>query len=454
MMARMPDQRVQTGRGVGRLATLVAAYARRGLPAVLEQHDGPSVWSALGVWLLLAACAGAVRGPEAAALEETLGCSCDEAARLLAAFLSDGPAAVRAAIAVWLAAEESCPELTEWLDRLPEGVESGAMPSQQEADAWARRETLGLIRSLPVSIDELTRIVLASAVATRVSWETPFGLVAAGPYLGRSSPWRGGVAHLLWDGGAHRRALIARTERAGLVAVHLAVAAEDLTVVSVSAAPDVRRTEVIGAAHSVALSLAGGDGAALACSLYDLPLGTGHSWEVSEREVPVVVPEPRLERIAGAALPAWYIARRLSLEESWRFGTAPALETLRRFIGPHRTDLTEAVQTATASFTRYGFEAAAVTAFAVSAAAARPPMARVPERTAILRFDHPYAAVAVAGTLSAEQAAGEGGPAAGASFTGLPVFTAWVDEPEEPEADPPGDDGPGDEAPGDGAPAG
>lgn len=294
-----------------------------------------------------------------------------------------------------------------------------------------------------MSIDELTRIVLASAVATRVSWEEPFGLVPASEHVGPSSPWRGGVEHLLWDGRPQRRALVARTERAGLVAVHLAVAREDLTVVSVSAAPDVHRGHVIGAAHSVALSLAGGDGASLACSLYDLPLGAGHSWEISEREVPVVVPESRLERITGAALPAWYIARRLSLEESSRFGTGPALETLRRLIGPHRTDLTEAVQAATASFTRYGFEAAAVTAFAVSAAAARVPTARATERIAILRFDHPYAAVAVAGKLSAEVVAGESGSAGGASFTGLPVFAAWVDEPEEPEDDPPGDDAPG-----------
>lgn len=131
MMARMPEERVETPGRVGRLATLVGAYARRALPAVLEQQDGASVWSALGVWLLLAACAGAVRGPDAPALEEALGCSCAEAAGLLATFLADRPPAVRAAIAVWLAAGDASPELTEWLDGLPEGVESGAMPSRR-----------------------------------------------------------------------------------------------------------------------------------------------------------------------------------------------------------------------------------------------------------------------------------------------------------------------------------
>lgn len=447
MMARMADERVEAVGSVGRLAELVTAYARRGLPAVLEQQPGASVWSALGVWLLLAACAGAARGPRAAhgphaaALEEALGCSCDEAAELLAAFLADRPSAVRVAIAVWVAAGESAPELAEWRAHLPADVESGAMPSREEADAWVKRETLGLIRSLPVSVDELTRVVLASALATRVSWEEPFGVVAAEQGLGESSPWRGSVSRLLYDDHPDGRALIARTERAGEVAVHLAVAQEDLTVVSVSARPDLRRAHVLAAAHTVALALAGREVAELACSLYDLPLGAGHSWDISECEVPVFAPEPRLERIAGAALPAWYIAQRLALEESPRFGTAPALEALLALVGPRRTDLTTAVQTAAASFTRYGFEAAAATTFAASASAARLPTQRATERSAVLRFDHPHAVVAVAGRLSvAGGAAGGAAEAAsppGSAWAGLPVFTAWVDEPDEPEGDAP-----------------
>ena len=79
MMARMAAERVQTGGSVGRLAALVGSYARRVSPAVLEQQRGGSVSSALGVWLLLAACAPAARGADRAALEEALGCSADEA---------------------------------------------------------------------------------------------------------------------------------------------------------------------------------------------------------------------------------------------------------------------------------------------------------------------------------------------------------------------------------------
>jgi hypothetical protein len=59
-----------------------------------------------------------------------------------------------------------------------------------------------------------------------------------------------------------------------------------------------------------------------------------------------------------------------------------------------------------ASFTRYRFEAAAITSF-MRAASARP-IAEQPgiERTVVLRFDHPYAALAIAGNPVLQQAEG------------------------------------------------
>ncbi len=52
------------------------------------------------------------------------------------------------------------------------------------------------------------------------------------------------------------------------------------------------------------------------------------------------------------------------------------------------------------------------------------------ERTASLRFDHPFAAVAIAG-----QPAWPGYERA--AFSGLSRFSAWVAEPLEAEEDPP-----------------
>ena len=57
------------------------------------------------------------------------------------------------------------------------------------------------------------------------------------------------MSRLLWDGSSSGHAMIARTEAAGVVAVHCAVAREDLTVVSVSGAPEWIGRRVLAAAR-------------------------------------------------------------------------------------------------------------------------------------------------------------------------------------------------------------
>lgn len=437
MMARMNAERVKTGASAERLAALVGSYARRVSPAVLDQHSQGSVSSALGVWLLLAACAPVAIGSERAELEEVLGCAAAEAAELLAAFAAGPPPALKAALAVWVRVSDATSEVSAWLRGLPQSVQSGFMPSQAEADAWAERETLGLIPRFPMRIDEFTRVALASALATKVKWEIPFDKAPATEHLGAASPWRGTVEGMLWDAHADGRAAIAHTQAAGLVAVHCAVADDGLTVVSVSGAPDVDRGSVVAGAYEVASEVCSEWGRS-ACSLWDLPLGVGHSWEISEHEVPVFVPEPHLERITGVALPAWQVREELDLKQSSTFGAAPALETLRRLIGPRPDDETKAKQAAVAEFGRYGFEAAAVTVLGVRAAAALRPHGRAVERRAVLRFDHPYAAVAVAGRpVDPQRGASDPPGSPGSAFAGLPLFSAWVHDPIEPEDEPP-----------------
>jgi Serpin (serine protease inhibitor) len=430
----METEVVETGGPAERVAALVDRYARRVYPAVLQQHVGASVSSALGVWLLLAACAGAASGEHRTALEEALGCRADEASEVLAAFMASPPPALKAALAVWVAVAEATHELDEWVRGLPPAVESGFMPTKRDADAWAERNTLGLIKAFPLEIDECTRLVLASALATKVSWPIPFDVVPADEHLGEASPWRSMVKRLLWDSRPGRRAMIVDTQAAGPVAVHHAVAAEDLTVISASGDPGVSREAMLDAAHEVA-AYARVDSPIPACSLFDLPLGVGHSWQIAEREIPTDQAGRRVERIAGASMPAWRAESRVDLQASALFGSAPALETMRQLIGPRPDDLPEAVQAAVASFTRYGFEAAAVTTFGLRTSARREPEQTGTERTAILRFDHPYAAIAIAGRPTPLRMPGQMAEQRTA-FTGLPLFTAWVHEPQEADEGP------------------
>ncbi|MBV9001691.1 MAG: hypothetical protein JO304_21720 [Solirubrobacterales bacterium] len=409
---------------------LVDAYARRVYPAILDQHLAESVSSPLGVWLLLAACASAAKGEQRASLERALGCSVAEATELLAALMADPPPALKAAMAVWIRPVDETPEFSEWADALPSEVETGSMPSKKQADEWAKRNTLGLIEEFPLSVGPFMRIVLASALATKVSWRVPFDVTPADEHLGESSPWRARVQRLLWDRHPGLAGIV-DTRAAGLVAVHCAVAVEDLTVLSVSADPTTARHAVIAAAHEVIAHVRDRPLSSLVCSLFDLPLGTGHSWQIAEREVATRTPGERIERVEGVSLPAWRAKGKLDLQRGESFGSTAALEIMRALIGPDPRDEPQARQAAVAAFTRYGFEAAAITAFGFAVSGRLPPREKGVERTAILRFDHPYAAVAIAGRTGADLAVGEAAPRLG----GLPLFTAWVHTPEEPEGD-------------------
>jgi hypothetical protein len=163
------------------------------------------------------------------------------------------------------------------------------------------------------------------------------------------------------------------------------------------------------------------------CSLFDLPLGSGHSWEIAEREERAVAAGERSERIEGTVLAAWQADSTLNLLASESFAAGPALSALLGLIGPDpRGDEFEAVHSAAASYTPTGFEAAAITTFALMGSVGRSPGERGLTRTATLHFDHPFAAVALAGTPAdfTRRRAGH------TEQFCLPLFSAWVSTPQ------------------------
>lgn len=383
---------------------------------------------------MLAACATAASGDVRDQLEEVLGCSAAEAATFLGAFLQNPPPALRTAVALWVRATDRTSALVEWSASLPREVERGPIPSQAVADAWAERTTSGLIRRFPLEITGLTRVILASALATKVTWQRPFQIVPSADHLRDSSPWSGRVEHVLLDSKPVLPLMLARTEAAGVVAVHLAVADEDLAVVSVAADPSLDRHVVLEAAYEMARRCRDDELAVARCSLFDLPVGEGHSWEVDEDEVPAHVADERFEEVLGATLVAWSARGELDLQKSDRFGVAPALTALLELIGSHPAgDEFDAVQSAVASYSPTGFEAAAITSFAIMSAIAEPekPQEKGLRRTARLFFDHPYAAVALAGHHRDFSRARAGHT----EMFGLPLFSAWVAQPGEAELD-------------------
>lgn len=300
--------------------------------------------------------------------------------------------------------------------RLPDQVETGPVPDQRALDRWAHDKTMGLIDRFPIAVDELTALVLATALATKVKWLEPYGLARVAE-LGPANTWTDLDMVLRAEGRGNR---ILDTVGAGRVAVHRAVAGGGLSVYSVIAAPEVAPHEVIGAAYELATVHARTPGR----SLFDLPLGDGPAWVITEEKYTYDGPNDRSERYE-AVLPQWSADTDLDLADP-ATGFPDAAGLLARVPGIAEAGY-QARQAARARYDRRGFEAAAVTAMAIPGSAPLPrrPKGRMVVRTARLRFAHPYAVVAVCDT-------GSEGPG---PWDGLPVFSAWITAPENADSD-------------------
>ena len=385
---------------VSQVADCVSRYAARLHAAIGTGHE---VASPLGAWLVLALAGPASTGADRLALTEALGCDVEEAAHAAADLLTDPHPLVASAAAVWTRSGASLPgSFVRWRDGLPAAVTTGDLPGKTGLDAWARDHTFGLIDRFPLSGDDLY-LVLATALATKVSWQVPFDLAPAAS-LGAGSPWTGQLERVLQTParpGGHVQ-FIATSSQAGDVIVHIAAAAGGLQVVSVAAMPDVAAGQVlaaayeIGSAHAAGLRIERRD-------LASLPLGESPLWLL--REVAAAADS------CGAVLPAWSARSRHDLTAPG-LGFAAAKNALVQ-----NDDPWQAGQVAMARYSRTGFEAAAITGFAVMSSARLPGR----HRHAELRFGHPYAVVAVTTDTS-----GCSGP-----WHGLPVFSAWVSKPQD-----------------------
>ena len=406
------------------VATAVSRYAARLHRACGTGHH---VASPLGAWLLLALCAPASTGRTREELADVLGMDADAAAAVAARLLDHPHPLVRSAAAVWNRPIGDVQALARWIAGLSPAVAHGDMPAQAELDDWARDHTYGLIEKFPVTVTVETVVLLATALATRVSWQLPFDAVPSAE-LG-PSPWAATVERVLRTPeryGHHQ--FIASTEAAGDVAVHTAYsqAAEDdekghhqaLLVTSVIGAPDVPPATMLAEAHRIACAVAVHD-PVNARSLFDLPLGEGPLWTIDEAPATTDAPDGRDERCV-AVLPAWTARSEHDLTRA-DVGFPSAARALAQLLGLTEFQF-EAKQAAVATYDRTGFEAAAVTAMAVALGAAMVPR-RGLRRTATLRFGHPYAVVAVT-THQGPQNHDE-------PWHGLPVFSAWITEPSD-----------------------
>jgi hypothetical protein len=380
--------------------------------------------------MMVALCAPVAGDQRARAeLADVLGADPVSAAAFAAGLLADPHPLVAAGAGVWVRPAYETPRVRQWRAGLPAVADTGDIPAQQEIDRWAAERTLGLIDQFPLELTPDVACLLASALATRVSWEVPFDVVDAaalgpgrwGTRLRRAlRPPRGDPRH---------RQYLARTDRAGIVGVHLAGARGGLLVGSVIAADrSVPAGDVLAAAEQVVSAEARQSGSVPRLSLSGLPLGDGPVWSIGEEQASSIAHDggEEGEEQVICVLPAWSALTALDLRGDEALGFAAAARVLAGALelGQWRY---EARQVAMARYSAVGFEAAAVTGLAVFTSARAPGSRR--RRVATVRFAHPFAVVAVAFD---DRRPGHD-RRAGSVWHALPVFSAWVSEPSDAE---------------------
>ena len=410
------------------MAAAIRAYAARLHAAI---GDGHHVASPLGAWVLLALCAPCSAGRGRGELAAILGMDIDAAFAAASHLLDRRHEAMSAACGAWTRDGVATEAFASWLARLPVATTRGSIPTQAELDDWVRRETLGVLDRSALRVHPEAVLMLASIVATRVTWTTPFRTHPA-RLLGATSPWATSLTRVLASSKGHIECIVA-TQRIGDVAVHAVPARGGIDVVSVIADAGVAPRDVLDTAYEIAAAV-GNEEPLARRSLYDMPLGSTARWTISESEVTGYDGERGESH--RAFLPAWSATTSLQLDDP-ALGFSTASDALGSLLTEPMAR-TEAMHAVRARYSRTGFEAAAETSLAMMFGRSMWPDGKALMRSAELRFCHPFAVVAVVHDGS------DYDPAAGGlvrrPWGGLPIFSAWVAEPEDAEPDPDDDE--------------
>ncbi|RKT02722.1 serpin (serine protease inhibitor) [Streptomyces sp. 3211.6] len=370
-----------------------------------EAHGGDAgtVFTAAGVWPLLAPLADGAAGPARTELAEALGMPAERAAgaarELLAAL--DGVRGLRAATGLWTRAD--LPLEAAWLERLAPGghgtLSGDAAAGHKALDAWADRRTGGMVKHMPVTLTEGphgTKLVLASALTLKTKWIRPF---LEWPGKAAEGPWAGLPLRMLYRSTALlERAAVAQGPK-GAVTLLEVVGDTGVDVHLVLGEPGAGTGGVL----TTGIEAVTGARPLTPASL--LPEGRPGPGLTIAREL-ALTPEPRLV----VETPAFEVrAEHDLLERARLFGLEQARDDSRgHFPGVSSEPLAigSARQSAVARFQAEGFEAAAVTAVAAAPGCAAPPRLRYRTRRAEVRFDRPFGFLAVHRTSRLVLAAG------------------------------------------------
>ncbi|WP_327407095.1 serpin family protein [Streptomyces sp. NBC_01288] len=350
---------------------------------------GCSVFSAAGVWPLLAFLADGAWGAARAELADAVGVPADQAAaaaRELLAGMGSMPG-LNSALGLWTRRELAVRE--EWragLSAGTHGVLTEDLPASQRAlDVWAAERTGGLVERMPVTLDEDVLMVLASALALRTEWPRPFDELMLRP---DSGPWQGRQL-----AGLHRTGV--RLDRVGVASGPYGYVTE----LKVPGDNGIDVHLLLGEQRMTPGQVLGTGVDVLARRLPVVPSGqlpygdVGPGLRVEQQRC--ATPQPPELSVTTVAYDMR--ARHDLLDLHGLFGLTTAMDTGDgHFPGITPTPLAigQAEQSTVAQFGALGFRAAAVTAIAPAPGGARPDL-RHTTTVVTARFDRPFGFLAV-----------------------------------------------------------
>ncbi|MFC8042883.1 serpin family protein [Nocardia sp. NPDC057353] len=334
---------------------------------------GDFVLSGAGVWPLLALLAGAADGPARAELEAAVGlpaAAAHEGGLKLLELLANSDD-LSAALGFWV--RNGLPVRPEWRATVPSGTVA-PLTGQQALDDWARRYTKGLIDRFPLTVDDSTVFVLATALAANTEWLHEFFPTTLVPDDG---PWRG-----------QRTAGLTRTVP-WVADVATLDAATPVTRAVVTGTGDADVHLLLGPERPAAVFEAG-----IAALAGAVPVRTGLAADGPGLTREEVYGHRQKDSLQVELPPFALRSHHNLLARAELFGVEAARDTTRgHFPGISTTALaiSQGAQDVLAEFTATGFTAAAVSAFGMRVGAALPPPP--PKRTTTIlrvRFDRPF----------------------------------------------------------------
>ncbi|MFF7251007.1 serpin family protein [Embleya sp. NPDC008237] len=362
-------------------AAMIRRLTERWLPAVVadaavERKGGDFVCSPVGLWLGLVVLATGARGETAAELRSLLGVAGEEAAPV--ATEAARSLAHTDALAIATGAWTRVPTYRAYRESLPDVGFGGLDPADvAEIDAWVCEATGGLIRTLPVTVDRDTLMILANALALKARWAVPFS-------------WRNTMDRDFTDGTGRRHRV---------PTMHTSVPLADAWTVSGgsyagSTVVELRCLAGAGGDPARVRLVLGAPGASAATVLPAAWAPEAGRTTIDADEVSMRVPRlclrTRLDVVGHLA------ALRVRAAQTARADFSGA--------SPEALRIDQVVQEAVLKIAEKGVEAAAVTA---SAAVAAGGMARPPRRVVHVAFDRPFGVVVLDGSGA------------------VPLFTAW-----------------------------